>query len=129
MSVGVVIVTHGNTGSAMVEDAGFVLGHAPENVICVSANQSPDLDQSRDRIRSAIGEAESGSGVIVLTDLMGASPSNLVAGMLEDFHAVMVTGINLGMLIRVINYRDKSLELVVRKAVEGGQRSVKIFQK
>ena len=52
-----------------------------------------------------------------------------VAEVLQEYHSVMVTGINLGMLIRVYNYRNETLELVARKAVEGGRRSVKIFQK
>ena len=67
--------------------------------------------------------------MLVLTDLMGASPANLVLMMLEEYHAVMVTGINLGMLIRVCNYRDQTLGTGVRSAVEGGRRAVKIFQK
>ena len=129
MSIGIVIVTHGETGAALVDEAGFVLGQVLDEIICVAVNPEPGLEQSRARIRSAIESAETGDGVVVLTDLMGASPANQVADMLEEFHAVTVTGINLGMLIRVYSYRDKSLELVVRKAVEGGRRAVKIFQK
>ena len=92
-------------------------------------NHTGVLSACVSEIRSSIGTAETGDGVLVLTDLIGASPANLVNDVLDDFHAVMVTGINLGMLIRVCNYRDKKLELVVRKAVEGGRRAVKIFQK
>lgn len=129
MSVGIVIVTHGKTGGSLAEEAGFVLGKAMDDILFVEFNGSNDLSNGVSEIRSSIARADSGDGVIVLTDLIGASPSNLVADVLEDYHALMVTGVNLSMLIRVCNYRDDPLERVVRKAVEGGRRAIKIVQK
>jgi PTS system ascorbate-specific IIA component len=129
MSVGIVIVTHGKTGESLIQEAGFVLGKTLDEIFFVEFNRSEELSGNLSEIRSSIARADSGNGVIVLTDLMGASPSNRVADVLEEYQAVMVTGVNLGMLIRVCNYRDKTLELVVRMAVEGGRRAVKIFQK
>jgi len=129
MSVGIVIVTHGKTGESLIEEAGFVLGQASDGIFSIAFNQLQDVRSSARAIRSSIEEADTGDGVIVLTDLMGSSPSNLVVDMLEEYHALMVTGINLGMLIRVCNYRDGTLELVARKAVDGGRLAVKIFQK
>ena len=129
MSVGIVIVTHGKTGESLIQEAGFVLGKAMDDILFLEFNHSEDLSGNISEIRTSIATADSGDGVIVLSDLMGASPSNLIADVLEEYHAVLVTGINLGMLIRVCNYRDKTLELVARMAVEGGRRAVKIFQK
>ena len=129
MSVGIVIVTHGKTGESLIQEAGFVLGKAMDDILFLEFNHSEDLSGNISEIRTSIATADSGHGVIVLSDLMGASPSNLIADVLEEYHAVLVTGINLGMLIRVCNYRDKTLELVARMAVEGGRRAVKIFQK
>jgi len=128
MNVGIVIVTHGRTGESLLEEAGFVLGEIPEGILAVSFNSSEDLKSSLLQIRSSIDRSDSGAGVLVLTDLMGASPSNQVAGLLEGYHGVMVTGVNLSMLICACNYRGKSLELVVQKTVACGKRSVKIFQ-
>ena len=129
MSVGIVIVTHGKTGESLIQEAGFVLGKAMDDILFLEFNHSEDLSGNISEIRMSIATADSGDGVIVLSDLMGASPSNLITDVLEEYHAVLVTGINLGMLIRVCNYRDKTLELVARMAVEGGRRAVKIFQK
>jgi PTS system mannose-specific IIA component len=129
MSVGIVIVTHGKTGESLIQEAGFVLGKAMDDILFVEFNRPEDLSSGVSEIRSSIAKADSGDGVLVLTDLMGASPSNLVADMLEEYHALMVSGINLGMLISVCNYRDRTLELVALKAVESGRRAVKIFQK
>ena len=128
MTVGIVIVTHGNTGRALLEDAGFVLGRTLDDIRVIAFNQSNDMHTGIEAIRTTIQQVDSGGGILVLTDLMGSSPSNLVNEVLEDNHAVMVTGINLGMLIRVCNYRDANLERLTRIAVEGGKNAVKIFQ-
>lgn len=129
MSVGIVIVTHGKTGQSLLEEAGFVLGEVLDDILVIAFNQSKDMHSGIEEIRSSINRVDKGEGILVLTDLMGSSPSNLVNEVLEDVHAVMVTGINLGMLIRVCNYREKNLEMLAQKAVEGGRMAVKIFQK
>ena len=64
---------------------------------------------------------------LVLADLVGASPANLVTGLLKEYRAAMVTGINLAMLIRVWNYRDTPLESLTHKAVQGGIRGIEAF--
>jgi PTS system ascorbate-specific IIA component len=129
MSVGIVIVTHGKTGQSLIEEANFVLGQDLNDIFFVTFKRSEDINSNVSQIRSSIEKADAGDGVVVLTDLMGASPANLVADVLEEYKAVMVTGVNLGMLVSVLNYRNKTLELAARKAVEAGRRSVKIFQK
>lgn len=128
MSVGILIVTHGTSCHSLVEEASFVLGSELEGVYSVEFVHSETL-ASVSKLSAVIERADSGDGVLVLTDLMGASPANMVAEAMEDSHAVMVTGVNLAMLIRACNYRKESLEMVVQKAVEGGKRAVKIFQR
>jgi PTS system ascorbate-specific IIA component len=128
LKVGIVIVTHGGTGHSLLEEAGFVLGKLLNDIPVVAFNHSANMQIGIEEIRTSIQKVDSGGGILVLTDLMGSSPSNLVNEVLEDNHAVMVTGINLGMLIRVCNYRDASLERLTRIAVDGGRNAVKIFQ-
>jgi PTS system mannose-specific IIA component len=128
MSVGIIIVTHGKIGAALLEVAEFILGESLAKVRFVPFRQSGDNITTISEVRTALREADTGDGVVVLTDLIGASPSNLVADQLEEHDAVMVTGLNLAMLMCVWNYRDQPLGLLVRKAVEGGRRGVKIFQ-
>lgn len=128
MSVGLVLVTHGETGATLVAEAEFILGQPMENVQYVPFNHSEGHREEIVRIHAAIDASDSGDGVLVLTDLIGASPSNRVATLLEHFDAVMVTGVNLAMLLCVWANRDMPLGKLTRKAVECGRRSVKIFQ-
>jgi len=129
MSVGIVVVTHGETARSLVAEAAFILDQDMSDIVTVAFDQSGEGDSGIERIRSAIGRADSGEGVIVLSDLIGSSPCNQTADLLEEFHALMVSGVSLPMLLSVWNYRERPLEMVVRKAVESGQRGVKIFQR
>ena len=129
MSVGLVIVTHGESGADLRAEAEFILGESLEALRAVPFNHSAGQREEIYQIHSAIAAADSGDGVLVLTDLMGASPSNRVATLLEHHNAVMVTGVNLAMLLCVWANRDMPLGQLTRKAVECGRRSVTIFQK
>lgn len=127
MSVGLVILTHSQTGQSLANDAGFILGQSLNRIRCVPFRQSGRQITGESELRQAIERADQGEGVLVLTDLVGASPSNLMKSLLKEYHAAMVTGINLAMLIRVWNYRDSPLELLAHKAVQGGRRGVEAF--
>ncbi len=127
MSVGIIIVTHGQTGQSLINDAEFILGHSLGRITCVQFSQSGDQPTGNDELRQVIEQSDHGEGVLILTDLVGASPANLVTGLLEDHHATMVAGIYLAMLIRVWNYRDAQLESLAHKAVQGGKRGIEVF--
>lgn len=129
MSVGLVIVTHGESGADLRAEAEFILGESLEAMRAVPFNHSEGQREEIYQIHSAIAAADSGDGVLVLTDLMGASPSNRVATLLEHHNAVMVTGVNLAMVLCVWANRNMPLGQLTRKAVDCGKRSVKIFQK
>ena len=120
-------MTHGHSGQSLLDDAEFILGQSLADIRFIPFRQSRVHTTGNLEVRQAIKKNDSGQGVLVLTDLVGASPSNLVKGLLKDNHAKMVTGVNLAMLIRVCNYRDVSLESLAEKAVKGGQRGIETF--
>lgn len=128
MSTGIIIVTHGDTGARLIEVAEFILGESMARIAFVPFRQSGDEVTTEAEVRAALKNADSGDGVLVLTDLIGASPSNIVGELLEPHGGVMVTGVNLAMLMSVWNYRDQPLGALARKAVDGGRRGVKVFQ-
>ena len=129
MSVGFVIVTHGDTGASLIEEAGFIMGQRLGGIELVSYNRSEDHTAGVMAIHAAMEKADKGDGVLIMTDLIGSSPSNRVSVLLEHFDAVMVSGVNLPMLLAVWNYREQPLGLVARKAVDGGRKGIKIVQK
>jgi len=127
MSVGIVIVTHGQAGQALIEVAEFILGKSLAEIRQVPFSQSAVHTTDQQELRSALNSCNQGEGILVMTDLIGASPANHVTELLGEFDAVMVSGLNLAMLLRVWNYRDQTLKRLARTAVEGGKRGIEVI--
>ena len=126
---GLVIVTHGQIGRSLIDVAEFILDQTLDTVRFVSFKQSQMEKTGDDEISKAIESADQGLGVLVMTDIGGASPCNYVARLLPQPKVAMVTGINLAMLIRVWNYRNKPLRELVKLAMEGAIRDIKEHRK
>ena len=126
---GIVIVTHGQIGRSLIEVADFILGEPLDDVRFLPFRQSAMKETGDDELQRAVAEANRGQGVLVLTDIGGASPCNRVARILGSGDVAMVSGLNLAMLIRVWNYRQKPLAQLVDLATEGAIRDIKGYQK
>jgi PTS system ascorbate-specific IIA component len=121
---GFVIVTHGQIGRSLIDVAEFILGQSLAAIHFVSFRQSEMEKTGDDEINRAIDSADQGYGVLVLTDIGGASPCNYVARLLPRDRVALVSGINLAMLIRVWNYRNKPLRQLVKLATDGAVRDI-----
>lgn len=126
MSVGLVIVTHGQIGHALIEAAEFILDRSLQSVRCVAVTQSGAEMPDEASMREVIRGADQGDGVLILTDLACASPSNIAEQQLPSCPATVVSGINLPMLLRVWNYRDEPLEQLAERACQGGLKGIGI---
>jgi len=126
---GLVIVTHGQIGRSLIDVAEFILDQSLADVRFVSFQQSEMANTEDDEIYEAIESADQGLGVLVMTDIFGASPCNYVTRLLRRTHVAMVSGINLAMLIRVWNYRDKPLRQLANLAIEGAIRDIREHKK
>ena len=123
MSVGLLIITHGEIGQALYEAATSVLGSCPIRTQVVAMQFELNRDDIVDEVRTKITELDTGSGVLVLTDMYGATPSN-IACLVEEKNIEIVSGINLPMLIRVLNYPNLSLSELISKAISGGTEGI-----
>ena len=127
MNVGILLVTHELTGSQLVATAEAIFCQDMASVACVSvpANITPQqLGRYSDQILDAITEQDSGAGVLVLTDVYGATPDNLARYFAEQFNARVISGVNMPMLLRVLNYSRQSLQQLCETAVAGGKSGI-----
>ena len=127
MGVGVLLLTHEAMGVALVGAARHVLGRLPLPVDVVEVEASADPDHAlRDAAAHARG-LDDGAGVLVLTDLYGATPCN-VAHRLPSLGITThcVSGLNLPMLLRVLNYPEQSLDELAQTAASGGRGGIHI---
>jgi PTS system ascorbate-specific IIA component len=122
--IGILIVAHGAFGEALIHSASHVLGKRPMRVrqVGVTVHDDPEaiLPQARDLVR----QLDQGDGVLVLTDIYGATPGNIALKLLVPGKVEGVSGVNLPMLVRALTYREKGLAKVVEKALSGGTEGV-----
>ena len=118
--VGILIVAHGAFGEALIHCASHVLGKRPLRVrqVGVTVHDDPDaiLPQAQDLVR----QLDEGDGVLVLTDMLGATPANIAARLAAPGQVEIVAGASLPMLVRALTYRTQPLATVVAKAMSGG---------
>jgi PTS system ascorbate-specific IIA component len=128
---GIVIVAHTPVASAMLNFVEHTFGVLPERVRAVDIPPYEDTKVSLERVIEAANGVNSGKGVLILTDVMGATPAN-VASKLEalgpslGFTApvIVLTGLNLPMLMRCVSHREDDLEELAHKALTGGQHGI-----
>ena len=122
--VGILIIAHGAFGETLIHCASHVLARRPQRVrqVGVTMHDEPEfiLTQAQDLVR----QLDNGSGVLVFTDILGATPSNIATRLLVTGKVEGVAGVNLPMLIRALTYREEKLDCVVKKAISGGVEGV-----
>lgn len=121
--IGILIVAHGTLGESLIQCTTHVLGERPPLLAAldVTAQTQPTM---LDEGRSLIAELNQGEGVLLLSDVYGATPCNTMCRLLNPGQVEGIAGVNLPMLMRAITYRSESLHELIIKAVAGGQEGV-----
>lgn len=127
MTVGLLIITHNQIGQALLNTASNMLGGCPMDCAVISLPPDADTDAMLQEARRRSLELNKGEGVLVLTDMYGSTPSNIAAALGESKDIIVVAGINLPMLIRVMNYPQLDLDQLANKAVTGGNDGIFAF--
>ena len=124
---GILIVTHGNLGSTLIETLEFIMGKTQENLISISIDINQDPDNLRKKIKTGIQKVQSENGVIILTDMFGGTPSNLSYSFLEEGQVEVISGVNLPILMKAVNSREKmSMDKLTAALVAHGKRSISL---
>ena len=123
--IGLLIVSHGAFGESLIHSASHVLGRRPTYLrqLGVTVHDEPEgiLPVAEDLVRFV----DRGSGVLVMTDIFGATPSNIATKLLRRGKVEGIAGVSLPMLIRALNYREEcDLETLVAKAISGATEGV-----
>ena len=126
MKIGVVIVTHYRLGEEFLHALRLIIPDGPA-FHSVSLDPSQSVDAMRSAILAGLEAADTGDGVLILTDMFGGTPSNMSLSFLDEHRVEVVTGINLPMLIKLATLREeKSLEELARFIKEYGQRNISV---
>lgn len=125
--IGIVIVTHGNLGGALIETTELILHRPPEGIIAVSINLTEDADKLRGKIARGLKAVNRKKGILILTDMFGGTPSNLSYSFLEEGRVEVISGVNLPILIKAVESRDKMKLTELAQWIEAfGKRSISL---
>ena len=127
--IGILIIAHGGLGESLIHCVTHVLGKQPPQLAHFAVGTDDDPSDLLPLAQQVVSTLNTGSGVLILSDIYGASPCNLVTKLLAPGKVEGVAGVNLPMLVRVLNYRDKSIKVCLEKAVTGGRDGVVHFTK
>jgi PTS system ascorbate-specific IIA component len=122
--IGILLVTHFGLGESLIQCACHVLNKRPQQIQQLGVAAQDDPLDALPLARDLIKLVDNGRGVLVLTDLYGATPSNIVLKLLEAGRIEGVTGVSLPMLLRALTYRDKDMETLIARSIAGGRDGV-----
>ena len=122
--IGILLITHGSFGEALVQNACHVLNKRPVQVNQLGVSAQDDPLDLLPLARQMLALVDDGEGALVLTDVFGATPANLALKLLEPGRVEGLTGVNLPMLLRALTYREKGMEIVLQRARDGGRDGV-----
>jgi PTS system ascorbate-specific IIA component len=124
MNVALLLVTHKNIGNDMLSLSGSILHETPSNTACVEIPMDADVDTMKHAVADALANLSTDNGVLILTDTFGSTPCNIASAFLNSENRILVSGLNLPMLVRIMNYRTSPLDELKDIAIEGGKNGI-----
>ena len=123
MKVGILIITHSDIGKQLLLTATSVFGKNPFQVELLSVDNYDQPSDVKELAEKYVNFLDNGSGVLVMTDIIGTTPSN-IARAINYKNIKVVAGLNLSMILNVFNYPEDTLDNLTEKAIEGGVEGV-----
>lgn len=122
--IGILLITHGSLGESLVQCACHVVNKRPPQLAQLGVSGPDDPLDMLPLAREMLRLVDSGEGVLVLTDIFGATPCNIALKLREPGRVEAVSGVSLPMLLRALTYREKGMATLVKKAISGGRDGV-----
>ena len=122
--IGILLITHGTFGESLVQNVCHVLNKRPLQIGQLGVAAQDDPLDVLPMAKALLREVDDGEGVLILTDILGATPSNLALKLLEPGRVEGVAGVNLPMLLRALTYRERGMETLLTRAIAGGRDGV-----
>ena len=122
--IGILIIAHDSLGESLARAVTHVLGTRPTQFEVLSVAATDDPSMLLPAAREQVARLDTGEGVLIFSDIYGATPCNLASKLLQRGRVEGVAGVNLPMLVRSFTYRTRGMEALLKKAVSGGCEGV-----
>lgn len=122
--IGILLITHGTFGESLIQNVCHVLNKRPPLICQLGVSAQDDPLDVLPMAELLLKEVDGGEGVLILTDILGATPANLALKLLVPGRIEGVAGVSLPMLLRALTYRKNGMETLLQKAISGGHDGV-----
>ena len=122
--IGILLVTHATLGDSLLECAKHIMGPDVPAIATLAVCRSDDPQATQEHAQFLVEQLDQGSGVLILTDIFGGTPSNVACRLVVPGKIEAIAGVSLPMLVRALTYRERPLAAVVEKALSGGREGV-----
>lgn len=122
--IGILLITHGTFGESLIQNICHVLNKRPPLIGQFGVAAQDDPLDILPMAKLLLKEVDEGDGVLILTDILGATPANLALKLLDPGRIECVAGVSLPMLLRALTYRKSGMETLIKKAISGGHDGV-----
>ena len=122
--IGLFLITHSSLGESLIQCACHVLNHRPRQIVQLGVAAQDDPLDALPLAQEMVKLVDSGKGVLILTDIFGATPSNIALKLMRPQYIEGIAGVNLPMLLRALNYREKDMNTLLAKTLSGGRDGV-----
>lgn len=118
--IGLLLLTHDRLGESLVECVEHILSERPEQIAVLGVRAQDEPSEMVPVTQRMVAAVDGGEGVLVLTDIYGATPSNIAAKVLRPGQVEGVAGVGLPMLLRALTHRERDMDTLIRRALAGG---------
>jgi PTS system ascorbate-specific IIA component len=128
MNVALLLITHEKIASSMIEVTSSIINHQPDNLAYAEIPMDTSVENMEKKIINELDKLNKRDGVLILTDMYGSTPSNIAHKFAGKESIMLVSGLNLPMLIKIMNYRTLPLDELTEKAIDGGQDGIAVYK-
>lgn len=129
MSVALLFITHERIATGLLAISEAIIQKPNHNVACVEVPMDTPVATATTKIEQQLAQLDTADGLVFFTDVYGSTPGNIAQQLATKYHANLISGINLPMIIRLLNYRDENMEELLQKALDGAHQGIQLYNK
>jgi len=124
MSVALFFISHEGIASHLISIGEAILQKTSNNLCYLEIPMDADINTMLEKSDSKLEQLDTTQGLLVITDIYGSTPSNIAQQVADKYHADLISGVNLPMVIRLLNYREENTATLLQKALDGARNGI-----
>ncbi len=124
MSIALFFISHEGIASNLIKIGEAILQKKNSNLSCLEVPMDANVNSMLENIDNKLSQLDTTQGLLIITDIYGGTPSNIAQKIADKHQTDLISGINLPMVIRLLNYRDESLDSLLQKALDGAKKGI-----